>query len=267
MPSAAGGTRWWWPPSSASSARTTPPVRSVRGDAAYVREACEGSLRRLGVDHIDLYYQHRTDPAVPIEETVGAMAELVAEGKVRHLGPVGGGTRHHAPGRAPCIPSPPCRASGRCGAGTSRTRWCPPRRELGIGIVAYSPLGRGFLTGSDHLTRRLPRRATSGSSSRGSRGDELRPQPGAGRPGAGAGRGQGLHAGPAGPGLGAGPRARTSCRSRAPSAAPTWRRTWRRPTWCWTRPTLAAIDEVFPPDASAGQRYPDMARSEYDPRA
>jgi aryl-alcohol dehydrogenase-like predicted oxidoreductase len=63
-----------------------PRVRSFRGDAAYVREACEASLGRLGVDHIDLYYQHRTDGSVPIEETVGAMAELVADGKVRHIG-------------------------------------------------------------------------------------------------------------------------------------------------------------------------------------
>jgi aryl-alcohol dehydrogenase-like predicted oxidoreductase len=63
-----------------------PAVRSIRGDAAYVRQACEASLARLGVDHIDLYYQHRSDPGVPIEETVGAMAELVAAGKVRYLG-------------------------------------------------------------------------------------------------------------------------------------------------------------------------------------
>ena len=75
-----------------------PAVRSIRGDADYVRSACEASLGRLGVDHIDLYYQHRSDAGVPIEETVGAMAELVAEGKVRYLGSVRGGARHAAAG-------------------------------------------------------------------------------------------------------------------------------------------------------------------------
>lgn len=106
----------------------------IRGDAAYVRQACEASLRRLGVDHIDLYYQHRVDPQVPIEETVGAMAELVRAGKVRHLGlsevargPSGGHTR--------CTRSPRCRVSGRCGPATWRRR---SPRSAAISASAWS---------------------------------------------------------------------------------------------------------------------------------
>lgn len=93
----------------------------VRGDAAYVRQACEASLRRLGVDHIDLYYQHRVDPRVPIEETVGAMAELVQAGKVRHLG-LSEAARTPSGGRTRCTRSPRCRASGHCGPATWRRR-------------------------------------------------------------------------------------------------------------------------------------------------
>jgi aryl-alcohol dehydrogenase-like predicted oxidoreductase len=123
-----------------------PAVRSVRGDAAYVRSACEASLGRLGVDHIDLYYQHRSDPAVPIEETVGAMAELVSEGKVRYLG------------LSEAAPDTLRRASAVHPIAALQSEWSlwsrdieadvvPTARQLGIGIVAYSPLGRGFLTG------------------------------------------------------------------------------------------------------------------------
>ena len=92
----------------------------IDGRPEYVREACDGSLRRLGVDYIDIYYQHRVDPKVPIEETVGAMAELVRQGKVRYLG-----LCEAAPAtigrRTPCTRSPPCRPSIRCGAATPRT--------------------------------------------------------------------------------------------------------------------------------------------------
>ena len=115
------------------------------GSPAYVREACEGSLRRLGVEHIDLYYQHRVDPSTPIEDTVGAMAELVREGKVRHLGlsEASAATirRAHAVTR-----SPPCRASTRCGRATSRRRSCRARRardRAGRLLAAR----RGFLVG------------------------------------------------------------------------------------------------------------------------
>lgn len=118
----------------------------VRGDPAYVHQAVDASLRRLGVDHIDLYYQHRVDPNVPIEDTVGAMAELVQAGKVRHLGlsEAGPDTIRRAHRVHPITAlqteyslwsrEPEEELLGLC-------------RELGIGFVPYSPLGRGFLTG------------------------------------------------------------------------------------------------------------------------
>src|SRR5579875_1515145 len=120
--------------------------RSVDGRPENVRRACEGSLKRLGTDHIDLYYQHRVDPNVPIEETVGAMAQLVKEGKVRHLGlsEAGPATLRRA-----------CKVHPIAALQTEYSLWSrdpedeilPACRELGIGFVAYSPLGRGFLTG------------------------------------------------------------------------------------------------------------------------
>jgi aryl-alcohol dehydrogenase-like predicted oxidoreductase len=123
------------------------PVAGVRGDAAYVRECCEASLRRLGVDHIDLYYQHRVDPNVPIEETVGAMAELVAEGKVRYLGLSEAGAptirRAHA-----VHPISALQSEWSLWSRDIEEEIVPACRELGIGLVPYSPLGRGFLTGA-----------------------------------------------------------------------------------------------------------------------
>lgn len=118
----------------------------VRGDPAYVRQACEASLRRLGTDHIDLYYQHRVDPSVPIEETVGAMAELVAEGKVRYLGlsEAGAATlrRAHA-----VHPITALQSEWSLWSRDLEDEIAPVCRELGIGLVPFSPLGRGFLTG------------------------------------------------------------------------------------------------------------------------
>ncbi|WP_306325974.1 aldo/keto reductase [Streptomyces venezuelae] len=118
----------------------------VRGDAAYVRQACEASLRRLGVDHIDLYYQHRVDPKVPIEETVGAMAELVRAGKVRHLGlsEAGAATvrRAHA-----VHPIAALQSEWSLWTRDLEAEIAPVCRELGIGLVPFAPLGRGFLTG------------------------------------------------------------------------------------------------------------------------
>ncbi len=120
--------------------------REVRGDADYVREACDASLRRLGLDHVDLYYQHRVDFRVPIEETVGAMAELVAAGKVRHLGLSEASPetirRAHAVHPITALQSEYSLWTRDPEDGVLQT--C---RELGIGFVAYSPLGRGFLTG------------------------------------------------------------------------------------------------------------------------
>ncbi|WP_040870694.1 aldo/keto reductase [Nocardia exalbida] len=118
----------------------------IRGDAAYVRQACEASLRRLGVDHIDLYYLHRVDPKVPIEETVGAMAELVQAGKVRHLGLSEAGAqtirRAHA-----VHPIAALQSEWSLWTRDPEAEVAPVCRELGIGLVPFSPLGRGFLTG------------------------------------------------------------------------------------------------------------------------
>ncbi|MEU9489043.1 aldo/keto reductase [Streptomyces decoyicus] len=127
----------------------------IRGDAAYVREACDASLRRLGVDHIDLYYQHRVDPDVPIEETVGAMAELVAAGKVRHLGlsEAGAATlrRAHA-----VHPIAALQSEWSLWTRDLEQEIAPVCRELGIGLVPFSPLGRGFLTGRYTSVQGLP---------------------------------------------------------------------------------------------------------------
>jgi aryl-alcohol dehydrogenase-like predicted oxidoreductase len=124
-----------------------PTARRVRGDAEYVRRACDASLRRLGTDHIDLYYQHRVDPTVPIEETVGAMAELVAAGKVRHLGLSEAAAetirRAHA-----VHPITAVQTEWSLWSRDIEDEVAPTCRELGIGIVPYSPLGRGFLTGT-----------------------------------------------------------------------------------------------------------------------
>lgn len=118
----------------------------IRGDAEYVRQACDASLKRLGVDHIDLYYQHRVDPNTPIEETVGAMAELVKAGKVRYLGLSEAGPatirRAHA-----VHPITALQTEYSLWSREPEDEILPTVRELGIGYVAYSPLGRGFLSG------------------------------------------------------------------------------------------------------------------------
>jgi len=127
----------------------------IRGDAAYVRKSCDDSLKRLGVDHIDLYYQHRVDPNVPIEETVGAMAELVQEGKVRYLG-----LSEAAPQtirRAHAVhPISALQTEYSLWSRDVESEILPTVRELGIGFVAYSPLGRGFLTGRFKRIEDLP---------------------------------------------------------------------------------------------------------------
>ncbi len=119
----------------------------IKGDAQYVRESCDASLRRLGVSHIDLYYQHRVDPAVPIEETVGAMSELVAAGKVRHIGlsEAGADTLRRA-----CAVHQIAAVQSEYSLFSRDIERAvlPAARELGVGLVAYSPLGRGFLTGA-----------------------------------------------------------------------------------------------------------------------
>src|SRR5678809_1012123 len=127
----------------------------ISGRPDYVRSACEASLRRLGVDHIDLYYQHRVDPQTPIEDTVGAMAELVRAGKVRHLG---------LSEAAPATVRRAAKVHPIAALQTEYSLWSrDPEdellatvRELGIGFVAYSPLGRGFLTGRFRTPEDLP---------------------------------------------------------------------------------------------------------------
>jgi aryl-alcohol dehydrogenase-like predicted oxidoreductase len=118
----------------------------IRGDAEYVHQACDASLERLGVDHIDLYYQHRVDKTVPIEETVGAMKELVEAGKVRYLGLSEASPetirRAHA-----VHPITALQTEYSLWSRDPEASILPTVRELGIGFVAYSPLGRGFLSG------------------------------------------------------------------------------------------------------------------------
>ncbi|HET6818816.1 MAG TPA: aldo/keto reductase [Mycobacteriales bacterium] len=120
---------------------------SVNGRPEYVRSACDASLRRLGVDHIDLYYQHRVDPNVPIEDTVGAMAELVSAGKVRHLGlsEASAATLRRAMAVHPITA---LQSEWSLWTRDLEDEVVPVARELGIGIVPFSPLGRGFLTGA-----------------------------------------------------------------------------------------------------------------------
>ena len=118
----------------------------VKGDPEYVRSACEASLRRLGVEVIDLYYQHRVDPNVPIEDTVGAMARLKEEGKIRFLGLSEAAPRTIRRAQA-VYPITAVQTELSLWSRDAEAEVLPTVRELGIGYVAYSPLGRGFLTG------------------------------------------------------------------------------------------------------------------------
>lgn len=137
----------------------------INGRPDYVRAACEASLQRLGVEHIDLYFQHRVDPHVPIEDTVGAMAELVQAGKVRYLGLSEAGA--HTIRRAHRVhPISALQTEYSLWSRDIESEILPTLRELGIGFVAYSPLGRGFLTGQikrfddlapDDFRRQVPR--------------------------------------------------------------------------------------------------------------
>ncbi len=127
----------------------------VRGDAAYVRECCDASLRRLGVDHIDLYYQHRVDPDTPIEETVGAMKELVEAGKVRYIGLSEAGPETIRRANA-THPVSALQSEYSLFTRDVEDEILPLCRQLGIGFVPYSPLGRGFLTGAWRKIEDLP---------------------------------------------------------------------------------------------------------------
>jgi aryl-alcohol dehydrogenase-like predicted oxidoreductase len=119
----------------------------VRGDPDYVRQSCDASLERLGVDHIDLYYQHRVDPETPIEDTVAAMAELVQQGKVRYLG-LSEASPQTIRRAHEVHPISALQTEYSLWAREPEQEILPTLRELGIGFVPYSPLGRGFLTGT-----------------------------------------------------------------------------------------------------------------------
>jgi aryl-alcohol dehydrogenase-like predicted oxidoreductase len=132
-----------------------PAARSVNGRPEYVKQSCDGSLKRLGIDYIDLYYQHRVDPAVPIEETIGAMADLVRAGKVRYLGMSEAGVKTIR--RAHRIhPITALQTEYSLWTRDAEEEILPTVRELGIGFVPYSPLGRGFLTGRFKKFEDLP---------------------------------------------------------------------------------------------------------------
>src|SRR5258708_350041 len=123
-----------------------PSVRGVNGKPDYIRRSCEGSLKRLGVETIDLYYQHRVDPATPIEETVGAMAELVQEGKIRYIG-LSEASPQTLRRAVKVHPITALQTEYSLWTRDPEDEILAACRELGVGFVAYSPLGRGFLTG------------------------------------------------------------------------------------------------------------------------
>lgn len=138
---------------------------AVNGRPEYVPRACEASLKRLGIDTIDLYYLHRVDPATPIEDTVGAMARLVEQGKVRHIGLSEAGVKTIRRAHA-TYPITALQTEYSLWTRDVESEILPTCRELGIGFVAYGPLGRGFLTGSiaseaslakDDIRRSMPR--------------------------------------------------------------------------------------------------------------
>jgi aryl-alcohol dehydrogenase-like predicted oxidoreductase len=132
-----------------------PTLRGVNGKPDYIRRSCEGSLKRLGVEVIDLYYQHRVDPNTPIEETVGAMAQLVQEGKIRHIG-LSEASPQTLRRAVKVHPIAALQTEYSLWSRDPEEEILPTCRELGVGFVAYSPLGRGFLTGQFTRLEDLP---------------------------------------------------------------------------------------------------------------
>jgi len=132
-----------------------PMARGVNGKPDYVRQSCEGSLRRLGIDHIDLYYQHRVDPNTPIEETVNAMSDLVKQGKVRHLG-LSEASPETLRRAVKVHPITALQTEYSLWSRDPEAEILTTCRQLGVGFVAYSPLGRGFLTGQFRRFEDLP---------------------------------------------------------------------------------------------------------------
>jgi aryl-alcohol dehydrogenase-like predicted oxidoreductase len=132
-----------------------PSARGVNGKSDYVRRSCEASLRRLGVETIDLYYQHRVDPATPIEETVGAMAKLLQEGKIRHIG-LSEASPQTLRRAVKVHPITALQTEYSLWSREPEDEILATCREFGVGFVAYSPLGRGFLTGQFTRYEDLP---------------------------------------------------------------------------------------------------------------
>ena len=221
------------------------------GSAEHVRSSIEGSLTRLGTDHVDLYYQHRVDPNVPIEETVGAMAELVKEGKIRHIG-----LSEAAPEtirRAHAVhPITAVQSEYSLWTRDPEAEVLPTCRELGIGFVAVLAARARLPVRPLQLARRA-RRERLPPQRPALHGREPRGEPEARGKGRGDRRGEGRHARPAGASRGCSPRAMTSFRSRAPSAAPTSSRTRRAVDVELTDDDLARIDAELP--EVAGDRY------------
>ena len=251
-PSRASATVLSSRPSSASASTASRSV-GVDGSPDNARRACEGSLQRLGIDTIDLFYQHRVDPSVPIEETVGGMMELVKEGKVRHiaLSEAGPETLRRAPPRP--RRSPPCRANIRSGSATWRTRFCPSAANS---ASASSPIRRSAagslrarcaaatscpsMTGAatTRAIRRkicLPTCASSMRSARSPTGTACRRRRSHSR--------------------GCSRRATTSSPFPAPSAAPRWKTAWPPPDLILNADDIAASDAAAPKGGTSGPRY------------
>ena len=248
-------------PSSATYAEPTATRLGIDGTPDYVREACDASLERLGVDHIDLYYQHRVDKTVPIEDTVGAMAELVAAGKVRHLGlsEAGAATirRAHAVHPITALQTRVLAVHAATSRTTSSRRAARARHRPGALLPARSrPPDRA----RSPATRVPTARATSGVR-RTSRGSRARPStptwPSSTRSRDRRRRRAARPASSRSPGCS--PRATTSPRSPAPSGCATSRRTSAPPTSSSPPRTSQALEQAVPRDAVAGDRYGDMA--------
>jgi len=230
--------------------------RRIDNSPAWVREACEGSLRRLGVERIDLYYMHRRNPGVPIEESVGAMAELVEAGKVRHLGlsEVNAETLRAANAVHPITA---LQSEWSLFTRELEREIVPTARELGVGIVPYSPLGRGELTGSVDMSAQDDFRRSSPRFQPGNREQNLerveRARAIAGEVGCTPAQlalawllRQGDDVAPI-------PGTRRAARLEENAAAADLE---------LSADQLRALDEAFPPGATAGDRYADMAAVE-----
>ena len=229
-------------------------ANGVDGSPAHVKAACDASLKRLGVDVIDLYYQHRVDPSVPIEDTVGAMAELVKAGKVRALGLSEAKPetirRAHKVHPLAAVQSEYSLLYREHAEETLKTT-----RALGISYVAYSPLGRSLLTGTVRQVSDIPEGDGRGRHPRFA-GDNLGQQSRQGRRHRGARAREGLQAGPGGARLAAGarPRHRADPRHQA-------RRAGRREPGgagvTLSADEVARLSSALPPGAAAGTRYPE----------